>query len=170
MAQCVRQRSRAGSTVVLLVQPERDDRDMYAGYLSHMGLTPLCVQDATDALRLASRADVVVTGILLPGALDGCALIAALKGNAATRHIPIVVLTVCAWTHEEARARSAGCDVFLSKPCLPQTLFCEIRRVLTARPGVEARSKRMHVPIPNLTYLSVLRRWSAVPLRLIVGC
>src|SRR5262245_13823252 len=139
MAQCVRQRSCAGPAVVLLVQPERDDRDMYAEYLSHVGLTPLCVQETTDALRLASRADVVVTGILLPGAFDGCALIAALKGNPATQNIPIVVLTVCAWTHEEARARSVGCDVFLSKPCLPQTLFREMRRVLAARPSVEPR-------------------------------
>src|SRR5262245_16701925 len=137
MARCVRQRSCAGSTVVLLVQPERDDRDMYAEYLSHMGLTPLCVQDATDALRLASRADVVVTGILLAGALDGCGLIAALKGNPATEHIPIVVLTVCAWIHEEERARRAGCDVFLSKPCLPQTLLCEIRGAVAARPSLE---------------------------------
>src|SRR5262245_11688566 len=134
MARCVRHRSCAGPTVVLLVQPERDDRDMYAEYLSHMGLTPLCVQDATDALRLATRAAVVVTGILLPGALDGCGLIAALKSNPATQHIPIVVLTVCAWIHEEERARRAGCDVFLSKPCLPQTLFREICRALDARP------------------------------------
>src|SRR5262252_3379787 len=116
MARSLRNVSCAGPAVVLLVIPERDDRDMYAEYLSHVGLTPLCVQEASDALRLASRADVIVTGILLPGALDGCALIAALKGNRATRHIPIVVLNVCAWADEEARARSAGCDVFLSKP------------------------------------------------------
>src|SRR4029450_3086065 len=142
MAQCVRQRSCGGATVVLLVQPERDDRDMYAEYLSHVGLVPLCVQEATDALRLASRADVVVTGILLPGTLDGCALIAALKRNPATRNIPIVVLTVCAWTHEEARARSVGCDAFLSKPCLPQTLFREIRGVLAARRNIEGGVRR----------------------------
>src|SRR5262252_10710531 len=100
MARSLRNVSCAGPAVVLLVIPERDDRDMYAEYLSQMGLMPLCVQEATDALRLASRADVVVTGILLPGALDGCALIAALKSNPATQHIPIVVLTVCAWIHE----------------------------------------------------------------------
>jgi two-component system, cell cycle response regulator DivK len=109
---------------------------MYAEYLSHMGLTALCVQDATDALRLAARADVIVTGILLPGALDGCGLIAALKSNPATQRIPTVVLTVCAWIHEEERARRAGCNVFLSKPCLPQTLFREIRRALDARPSL----------------------------------
>ena len=117
---------------------------MYAEYLSHVGLTPVCVQEATDALRLASRADVVVTGILLPGPLDGCALIATLKGNTATRDIPIVVLTACASTHEEARARGAGCDVFLSKPCLPRTLFREIRRALAARPVLEGRGQKSH--------------------------
>jgi len=116
---------------------------MYAEYLSQMGLMPLCVQEATDALRLASRADVVVTGILLPGALDGCALIAALKRDPATRQVPIVVLTVCAWTAEEERARGAGCDVFLflSKPCLPRTLFREIRRALRARPTLIQRER-----------------------------
>ena len=134
-----RSRSGARSAVVLLVQPERDDREMYAEYLSHVGLTALCMQEATDALRLASKADVIVTDMLLPGALDGCALIAALRSDPATRHLPIVVLTVCAWTHEEARARAAGCDVFLSKPCLPKRLFHEIQLALVARPSVEPR-------------------------------
>src|SRR5262245_23178931 len=35
MPRCVRHRSCAGPTVVLLVQPERDDRDLYAENLSH---------------------------------------------------------------------------------------------------------------------------------------
>src|SRR5262245_23185920 len=135
MARCVRLRSCVEPTVVLLVQPERDDRDMYAEYLSYKGRMPVCVQEATDALRLASKADVVLTGILLPGPLDGCALIAALKGNRATWPILVVVLTVCAWIHEETRARNAGCDVFLSKQCLPQRLFHETGRDLAVRSG-----------------------------------
>jgi two-component system cell cycle response regulator DivK len=129
----VRRSSFATGAVVLLVQPERDDREMYAEYLSHMGLTPLCVQEAHAALRLASRADVIVTGLLLPGPIDGYALIDRLRNGIGTRNIPIVVLTGCAWTAEEARARSAGCDVFLSKPCFPDMLLREIQRMLTAR-------------------------------------
>lgn len=115
--------------VVLLVQPERDDREMYAEYLSYKGWTPLCVQEASVALTLAARADVIVTGLLLPGPMDGYSLIQRLRDGMATRHIPIVVLTVCAWTAEEARARAAGCDAFLSKPCLPQTLLRHITRM-----------------------------------------
>jgi CheY-like chemotaxis protein len=98
-------RCSARAAVVLLVQPERDDRDMYAEYLSHMGLTPICVQDADAALRLACHADIIVTELLLPGALDGYELIHRLKHSARTGNIPIVVLTVCAWTAEQARAR-----------------------------------------------------------------
>jgi CheY-like chemotaxis protein len=78
---------------------------------------PLCVQEATHAFRLASCADVIVTEILLPGALDGYALIEAVRHDQTTRDIPVVVVTVCAWAEEEARARRVGCDVFLSKPC-----------------------------------------------------
>ena len=113
---------------------------MYAEYLSHMGLTPLCVQEADTALRLARRADVIVTGLLLPGPIDGYALINRLRHSTSTRCIPIVVLTGCAWTTEEARARSAGCDAFLSKPCIPDMLLREIRRMLTAR----TRRRRNH--------------------------
>src|SRR5882757_4266031 len=103
---------------------------MYAEYLSHMGLTPICVQDADAALRLARRADIIVTELLLPGALDGYELIHRLKHSASTRNVPIVVLTVCAWTGEEAQARSAGGDSFLSKPCLPDVLLRELCRML----------------------------------------
>jgi CheY-like chemotaxis protein len=99
-------RCSARAAVVLLVQPGRDDRDLYAEYLSHMGLTPICVQDADAALRLACRADIIVTELLLPGALDGYELIHRLKHSAPTSNIPIVVLTVCAWTADQ----SAGAE------------------------------------------------------------
>jgi len=126
----IRGSSGARGALVLLVQPEHDDREMYAEYLSHMGLNPLCVREADAALRLSARADIVVTGLRLPGAVDGYALIHKLRCRQLTRHIPIVVLTVCAWSTEEARARRAGCDEFLTKPCLPHVLLREIRRWL----------------------------------------
>jgi hypothetical protein len=46
-------RTQAPDAVVVLAQPERDDRNMYAEYLSHMGLRPVCVQHAQDAIRIA---------------------------------------------------------------------------------------------------------------------
>jgi hypothetical protein len=58
-------------TVALLVQPERDDRDMYAEFLEHEGLVALCVSDAIHALAIAPHADIVITGRRAPE--TGCA-------------------------------------------------------------------------------------------------
>jgi DNA-binding response OmpR family regulator len=43
---------------------------------------------------------------------------------------------VFALAESEHQARSAGCDSFLTKPCLPQDLVVEIRRLLSrSKPG-----------------------------------
>jgi two-component system, cell cycle response regulator DivK len=119
---------------VLLVQPERDDREMYCEYLSRRGLSPLPVANATDALMLAAKVDIIVTGILLPGPIDGIELLRRLRDDAATKNTPVIVLTSCAWNSERERAEQGGCDVFLAKPCLPEDLVREVRRLLAARP------------------------------------
>ena len=105
-------RTQAPDAVVVLAQPERDDRDMYTESLSHMGLRPVCVQHAQDAIRIAPKADVIVTELLLPGALDGYALIEMLKCDTITRTIRLIVLTVCAWTRRRHRhvAQAATCS------------------------------------------------------------
>ena len=53
--------------------------------------------------------------------------------------MPIIVLTACAWKAERERAAHAGCNVFLSKPCLPSDLLRHIRRWL---PGPRRRRVR----------------------------
>ena len=88
------------------------------------------VSDAHDALRVAPSADVIVTGILLPGQIDGVEFIAQLKANERTKSIPVVVLTTCAWSAERERAENAGCNAFLAKPCLPADLLGAVSRVL----------------------------------------
>lgn len=62
-------------TSMLLVQPERDDREMYEAFLRYRRFRPVVVSIAVNALRVASRADIIVTGILLPGSMDGIELV-----------------------------------------------------------------------------------------------
>jgi two-component system cell cycle response regulator DivK len=116
--------------LALLVQPEHDDREMYAEFLHHEGLTAICVANAKQAMRIAPCSDVIITGLRLPGEINGIELIAWLKSDEQTKNIPIVVLTACAWSADRERAETAGCDVFLSKPCLPCDLLRELRRLL----------------------------------------
>jgi CheY-like chemotaxis protein len=116
--------------VVLLVEPHDDGRDMYVQFLRHQGFIPLAVSKAATALPFAPKADVIITGIRLPGTLNGYDFIERLRADERTKHIPIIVLTACVWTSERERAEDAGCDVFLRKPCLPSELWREVRRVL----------------------------------------
>ena len=58
---------------------------------------------------------------------------AAAKADERTRHIPIVALTGHALAGHAEGARQAGCDAFVTKPCLPDALVAEIQRMLAAR-------------------------------------
>ena len=119
--------------VVLLVQAEREDREMYAEFFRHQGWLPISVPTAGDALSVAPIADVIIAGILLPGHMDGIEFIAQLKADQRTKSIPVIVLTTCAWKTERDRAENAGCDMFLAKPCLPDDLERAVRRLLARR-------------------------------------
>jgi hypothetical protein len=62
--------------VVLLVQPSSDDGlEMYAEFLRYSGLAAVAVSNATDALTFAPEADIIVTGIILDGPMDGVDLV-----------------------------------------------------------------------------------------------
>jgi CheY-like chemotaxis protein len=107
---------------------------MYAEFLHYAGLAPVCVSNARHALTIAPYADVIVTGLSIHGEINGIELIGRLKSDERTKNIPIVVLTASAWISERERAETAGCDVFLSKPCLPRDLLREVRRMLAYGP------------------------------------
>jgi CheY-like chemotaxis protein len=137
----------AAPRTVLLVQAVRDDREMYSEFLRAEGFYPVAVSSAADALAVARRAHIVVTAILIPGQMDGPDLIARLKHDERTSDIPVIVLTTCGWQSDRKRAHAAGCDAYLTKPCLPEVLVKEIRRVLADRP-LQARQPAGKSPSP----------------------
>jgi CheY-like chemotaxis protein len=126
---------------VLLVEPDIDSRDMYAGYLRRAGFRSVAVDSVAAALPHLHRVDAIVTGIRLQGDVDGISLIGQLRQDPQTRVVPIVVVSACAWKEERERAMQAGCDSFLSKPCLPGELLAELRRLLPASRLAAVRGK-----------------------------
>jgi DNA-binding response OmpR family regulator len=73
-----------------------------------------------------------VTGIRVPGPFDGLELVRRLRAHDRTRRKPIIVLSACTLPRDQDAAREAGCSVFLPKPCLPDALSREVRRLLAA--------------------------------------
>jgi two-component system cell cycle response regulator DivK len=127
--------NRRQHALALLVQPDRDDREMYAEFLDLKGMGAICVSSARQAMTVAPIADVIVTGLRLRGEIGGVDLIAWLRRDNRTKRIPIVVLTACAWNTERESAETAGCDVFLAKPCLPDELLRQLRRLMASSKG-----------------------------------
>jgi len=53
-----------------------------------------------------------------------------LRGNSATRNIPIVAITSYAMAGDREKALAAGCDGYLEKPINPETFVSDIERFL----------------------------------------
>lgn len=77
----------------------------------------LVARDGAEALEAArrERPDLVLLDLMMPR-VDGFTVARALKGDPATRGLPVVALTALAMDGDERRAREAGCDAYVTKP------------------------------------------------------
>jgi CheY-like chemotaxis protein len=121
--------------LVLVVDDYQDAREMYAEYLSVSGFRVAEAATGLEALEqaFALQPDVILMDLSLPG-MDGWAATRQLKTDERTRTIPVVALTGHALAGASEGARKAGCDSFVTKPCLPDELVAEIRRMLAGSP------------------------------------
>jgi two-component system, cell cycle response regulator DivK len=121
--------------IVLLVEDDLDGRRMYADWLSDAGFRVDQAHNGFQALERAfdSRPDVVVTDLNIPG-IDGFELTRRLKQDARTRDVPVLAVTgYAAFASNPERARRAGCDAVLAKPCSPEDLEAAIRGLIRER-------------------------------------
>ena len=120
---------------VLLVDDYPDARELFGEYLQHRGFD---VVEATNGLEALQRAfdaapDVILMDLSLP-VINGWEATRRLKADHRTAGIPIVVLTSHALANASEGAKRAGCDAFLTKPCLPEQVVKEIQKVLHCGP------------------------------------
>lgn len=120
--------------LVLLVDDFQDNREMYAMFLEYAGFRVAEATNGFEALEQATARlpDLIVMDLSLPG-LDGWEATRRLKADPRTRQIPVLALTSHALEGFAEGARAAGCDGFVTKPCLPEKLAQEIRTMLEDR-------------------------------------
>jgi CheY-like chemotaxis protein len=128
---------------VLLVDDYADAREMYTEYLEYSGFAVVQASNGMEALQKAveSHPDIVLMDLSLP-VMDGWEATRRLKADERTAHIPVVALTGHALAGISEGAMKAGCDAFVTKPCLPEDLVAEIRKVLDQRSAAIARKAR----------------------------
>ncbi len=116
---------------ILVVEDHEDNRQILRDLLASADFTMIEAWDGEAALKVAAaeRPDLILMDIQLPG-IDGYEVTRRLKADPALRAIPIIAVTSYALSGDEAKARAAGCDAYVTKPYSPRQLLAKIREYL----------------------------------------
>jgi len=119
--------------LVLVVDDFQDNREMYAEFLAYQGFRVIQAANGVEALDQAfsNHPDIIIMDLSLP-VMDGWEATRRLKADQRTNGIPVVALTGHAMQGHSKGAMEAGCDSFVAKPCLPDQLVAEIRKMLSS--------------------------------------
>jgi two-component system cell cycle response regulator DivK len=118
--------------LVLIVEDDPGTRLMYRDHLSHCGFRTVDAHNGFQALAKAQEfhPNAVLTDLAVPG-MDGFEFCRALQRLPATRAIPILAVTGHAeYLDEPDRFRIAGIAQVLTKPCSPDLIAQELRRLI----------------------------------------
>ena len=115
----------------MFVDDDASSRLGYVTYLDGAGFEVYAVENGEQALTVAAgwTPDVIVLDLGLPDT-DGWEVARRLKASPNTAAVPIIALTGATLPHERASAMRAGCDWYLTKPCVPADLLRAIHQCL----------------------------------------
>jgi two-component system, cell cycle response regulator DivK len=123
--------------LVLIVEDDLSTRVMYRDYLSGCGFRIADAHNGHQALAKAKelRPNVVLTDLAVPG-MDGFEFCRALQRSDVTRAIPVLAVTGHSeYLDQPDRFRQTGILHVLTKPCAPDVIAAELRRLLKGSPG-----------------------------------
>ncbi len=123
-----------GQPQVLVVDDERDLVELICFNLKRNQLAPLSCHDGNTALGLARREkpDLIILDLMLPQR-NGREVASLLRADAATRHIPIIMLTALTAEHDIVTGLQLGADDYVTKPFSMEVLMARVAAVLRRR-------------------------------------
>ncbi len=120
-------------------------------HLAKEGYEVLQAKHGADGLRQAREQtpDVVLLDIMVPQ-LDGWEVCRSLKHDAATRDIPVIMVTGRAEEGDKVLGFELGADDYVTKPFSPRELLARIRAVLRRGRAAGAAEKSAHLRAGDL--------------------
>ena len=121
---------------ILIVDDVEDNRDVLRRHLTRQGYAVDDAADGAAALRMAADVsyDLILLDVRMPG-IDGHEVLTRIKGDAATRDIPVVMISAADELATIAACIAAGAEDFLPKPFDPV--------ILGARASASVEKKRL---------------------------
>ena len=136
---------------MLIVEDDRDTREMYEALLQAEGFWVMKVADAVEAFEYAKdfHPDAVLTDLGLAGDFDGAGFIRHLRAEPEFEFTPIIAVTG-RQPPELPSLRGLGISAVLLKPVAPGTLIGRIDSAMQESALLRARSKAILERIPVL--------------------
>jgi CheY-like chemotaxis protein len=121
---------------ILLVEDQEMNRDMLSRRLKKRGYDVAIAVDGAEGVEKAraESPDLILMDMSLP-VMDGWEATRILKGDGATRAIPVVALTAHAMSTDRDKALEAGCDAYETKPVDLPKLLGTMEKLLEAQTG-----------------------------------
>ena len=133
-------------TRILVAEDDPDIGSLLEHYLKKAGFLATVVASGRDVMPHIKRdaPDLLVLDLMLPG-LDGLQVCRAIRADANTAAIPIIMLTAKAEESDRIVGLELGADDYITKPFSPNEVVARVRALL----------RRAHRPAPadnRLTY------------------
>jgi DNA-binding response OmpR family regulator len=118
-------------TRIFVVEDDRDIADLVAHYFDKAGWRPQIFGSGAEAIAASRQQppDCVVLDLMLPG-IDGLEVCRALRSEAATSSLPIIMLTARAEETDRIVGLELGADDYIAKPFSPNELVARVRALL----------------------------------------
>ncbi len=120
---------------VVVVDDDKEVQEIITFALSRHGFEVVVAsngQQLQDVLA-TTMPDLIILDVMMPG-LDGYQIFGSLRKNAATQHVPVIIMTAHAENIYERISLDLGAAVHITKPFHPLDLVGKVQRLLQAIP------------------------------------
>ena len=116
---------------ILIADDQRQNRQLLEIMLSKEGFVFLTAEQGEEALAIVAQQspDLILLDVMMPG-MDGYQVAAKIKGNLATRNIPIIMVSGLHDSGAKMLAKRAGADDFISRPVERTELLARVKNLL----------------------------------------
>ena len=116
---------------ILIVDDERHNRQVLEAMLGSEEFLLQTAASGEEALTMVAEQppDLILLDIMMPG-MDGYQVVSRIKGDLATKNIPVIMVTALDDRNARLLGLSAGAEDFLSKPVDPAELCVRVRNLL----------------------------------------
>lgn len=122
------------SRKILIADDDFDNRTIAVEILEARGYLVCTAENGLEAIdaALKEQPELILLDLSMPK-LDGWQTVERIRQIPQIAKIPIVAFTAHAMQGDEARAKVAGCDDYLSKPCLPGQIIEKAQKWLPSK-------------------------------------